>query len=103
MLMPMIRLIAVLPLLMVAGCADQSRGAALNECRLRYDIRAVVDRGPLVTACMQAKSFAFEPSCAPSTSEYEWDSDVRTFAYCNPQCYRPTGTERWIATALSPM
>jgi hypothetical protein len=99
----MIRLLTVLLLLMATGCADKSRGAALNECRTRYDIRTSADRGQIVQDCMQAKSFDFASSCSPDADEDDWDGKVKTFAYDNPQCYRPVGSERWIATALSPM
>ena len=32
----MIRLLAVLLPILLLGCADQSKGAALNECRMGY-------------------------------------------------------------------
>ena len=99
----MIRLMTVLFLLLVGGCADQSKGAALNECRLRYDIRNAADQSHLMPDCMRAKSFEFVSPCAPDANEHEWDWKVKTFAYDSPQCYRPVGSERWIATALSPM
>jgi hypothetical protein len=99
----MIRLVTVLLLLMAGGCADKSRGAALNEYRTRYDIRTSADRGQIIQDCMQAKSFQFASACTPISDEHDWDWKVKTFAYDNPQCYRPVGSERWIATALSPM
>ena len=99
----MIRPLIVLLLFIVAGCADQSKGAALNECRLRYDIRSYAQQGHLVPDCMQTKSFEFTSTCTPISDEHDWDWKVKTFPYDNPQCYRPVGSERWIATALSPM
>jgi hypothetical protein len=99
----MIRAFPFLLLLMVGGCADQSRGAALNECRLKYDIRSSADQSQLIPDCMQAKSFDFASTCTPGGDEHEWDWKVKTFAHDNPQCYRPVGSKRWIATALSPM
>lgn len=97
------RLMVVALLLLIGGCADKSKGAALNECRQRYDIRTSSDRGRLIADCMQAKSFDFSSTCPPSNHLHEWDLNVRTFAYDNPQCYRPIGSELWLATALSPM
>jgi hypothetical protein len=97
----MIRIFAVLSLLVVVGCADKSRGAALNECRTKYDIRSSDDQGQLIPDCMQVKSFHFVSQCAPGTDEWDWK--VKTFPYDDPQCYRPVGSERWIATTLSPM
>jgi hypothetical protein len=99
----MIRPVAVLLLLIVGGCADQSKGAALNECRTRYDIRPSADRGHIIQECMQAKSFQFTLPCSPIADEHDWDWKAKTFAYDNPQCYRPVGSQRWIATALTPM
>ena len=32
----MIRILCATSLLMLAGCVDQSKGAALNACRLKY-------------------------------------------------------------------
>jgi hypothetical protein len=52
---------------------------------------------------MQAKSFQVRTACDASTDEYEWDSQVKTFAFDNPRCYRPIGTAIWTATVLSPM
>jgi len=99
----MVRLMAVVLLIVVGGCADKSRGAALNECRQRYDIRTLSDRGRLTAECMQTKSFEFALACSPSADEHEWDANLKSFSYDNPQCYRPTGTEPWLATVLSPM
>jgi hypothetical protein len=99
----MIRLLTVLLLLVVGGCADRSRGTALNECRTRYDIRSYVDQNQLIPGCMQEKSFTFASPCPNPPDENVWDPKVKTFAYDNPECYRPVGSERWIATGLSPM
>ena len=52
---------------------------------------------------MQAKSFQVETECDAATDEYEWDSQVKTFAFDNPRCYRPIGSAVWMATLLSPM
>ena len=99
----MIRLSTVLLLLVAGGCADKSRGAALNECRMKYDIRSSAEQSRLIPDCMQAKSFELALACAPITDDHEWDWRVNTFAYDNQLCYRPVGSERWIATTLSPM
>jgi len=88
----MIRAFLFLLLLIVAGCADQSKGAALNECRLRYDIRDVADRRHLMPDCMQAKSFEFASDCTPISDEHDWDWEPKTFPYDNPQCYQPVGS-----------
>lgn len=99
----MTRLMAVVLLLVVGGCADKSRGAALNECRQRFDIQPSSERGRATADCMQTMSFAFASACSSDTDEREWDVNVRSFDYDNPQCYRPIGTESWLATVLSPM
>ncbi len=99
----LIRFLALVSLAVLAGCADQSRGAALSECRLQYFLDSPVAQGEAIPACMQAKSFQVETACGASTDEYEWDSQVKTFAFDNPRCYRPVGTAIWTATLLSPM
>ncbi len=100
----MIRLVVVVLLLALVGCgADQSRGTALNECRMKNYLDSQAAQARLIPDCMTSKSFAGVPGCGPATSDDEWDWQVRTFAYDNPQCYRPVGSTAWVATFLSPM
>ena len=94
---------ALVSLVILAGCADGSRGAALNECRLKYFLDSPAAQGEAIPDCMQAKSFRVETECDAATDEYEWDSQVKTFAFDNPRCYRPIGSAVWMATLLSPM
>ncbi len=98
----MIRCLAIASLLALAGCADPSKGAALNECRMRHYLDSPAVQGQLIPDCMSAKSFQPVAACVPEPNEYEWDWRVRTFPYNNPECYRPIGSKAWIATALSP-
>jgi hypothetical protein len=100
----MIRFSVVVSLFLLVGCgADQSRGSALNECRMQYYMDSPAAQGQLIPDCMAAKSLASVIGCGPSTDDDEWDWQVRAFAYDNPRCYRPIGTEPWTATLLSPM
>ena len=99
----MIRFPAILSLLLLAGCADPSRGTALNECRMKYYLDGADAQGRLVQECMRAKSFEFVIACSPDTGDQDWDWQVNAFAFDNPRCYRPLGSKAWIATALSPM
>jgi hypothetical protein len=99
----MLRFAGILSLLMLAGCAQPSRGAALNECRMKYYLNGTDAQAQLVPDCMRAKSFEFVAACRPDTDEPDWDWRVNSFAFDNPGCYRPHGSEPWIATALSPM
>ncbi|HET7882327.1 MAG TPA: hypothetical protein VFL55_15680 [Acetobacteraceae bacterium] len=96
-------LLVLLPLTLLIGCADPSRGAALNECRLKYWLDDPNTQARLTTECMQAKSFVALTPCDPVTDPYEWDERVDAFAFDNPRCYHPIGTQPWLATALSPM
>ena len=99
----MIRFLAIVSLPILVGCADLSKGTALNECRMRHYLDDPSTQGEVIPDCMRARSFPMVTGCAPTTDEREWDWQVRTFAYDNPQCYRPLGSGRWIATTLSPM
>jgi hypothetical protein len=85
----MLRFSVIVSLLLLAGCADQSEGAALNECRLKYFLES-------------PKSFQMASPCSPESDD-DWDWQVRTFTYDNPRCYRPLGATAWTATILSPM
>src|SRR5215472_3297740 len=93
----------LLPLALLIGCADQSKGAALNECRLKYWLDGEDAQAQLVTDCMQAKSFVAITPCDADSDPYEWDERVNTYAYDNPRCYHAVGSQPWLATALSPM
>jgi hypothetical protein len=93
----------VVPLLLLLGCADQSKGAALNACRIKFWLDDPAVQGQLIPDCMAARSFEVVAGCGPSTNDYEWDWRVRTFAFNNPECYRPLSSSARAATLLSPM
>ena len=99
----MIRLWLTLSLLVLVGCGDQSRGTALNECRMKHYLESPATQGQLVPDCMAGKSFASVTGCGPATNDDEWEWQARAFAYDNPKCYRPLGTGPWTATLLSLM
>jgi hypothetical protein len=98
-----IRLLALFTTLVLAACADQSKGSALNECRTRYYLDDPSIQEQQVPDCMKAKSFEAVPACSPAPDEYEWDWQVQAFSFNNPSCYRPVGSVPWLATFLSPM
>lgn len=98
----MIRCAAIISLLVLVGCADQSKGTALNECRMQY-LESQAAQSELTPDCMKAKSFQMTSPCSPETDGHEWDWQVMAYTYNNPKCYRPIGSTAWIATALSPM
>jgi hypothetical protein len=89
-------------LVMLTGCADRSKGAALSECRLIYYLESPTAQSEAIPACMMARSFRAEPACTAEADEDEWDPQVRTFAVDDPRCYRPLGYTAWIAIAMSP-
>ena len=99
----MTRLVIFVALLLCTNCADQSRGAALNECRLKYFLDSPDAQAQLVPECMTAKSFRMDKACDPTADDREWDLQIRTFAYANQQCYHPLGAAVWTATLLSPI
>jgi hypothetical protein len=98
-----IRFLTIVSLTVFIGCADRSKGVALNECRQQYYLRDAATQGKLMSDCMAAKSYQTIAACSPVPDEREWDTLVRMLAYNNPQCYRPLGSIAWIATAFSPM
>ena len=97
------RLFAIVALVALAGCADRSKGASLAECRLKYYLEDPAAQGGLIPDCMRAKSFEKTDACDPPTGDQNWDWQVTTFAFDNPNCYRPLGSATWTATLLSPM
>lgn len=44
----MLRFSVIVSLLLLAGCADQSEGAALNECRLKYFLESPAAQDELI-------------------------------------------------------
>jgi hypothetical protein len=90
-------------LLVMPGCADQSRGAALNECQQRYYLQSPVDQDLLIPDCMKARSFEMVVGCRPELSADEWNWQVLPAAYNDPTCYRPVGSAAWVVTNLSPL
>ena len=95
-------LIFVAPILL-AACADQSKGSALNECRTKYYLDDPAKEEQLVPDCMKAQSFEAVAACNPAPDEHEWDWQVQAFSFNDPRCYEPVGSVRWMATFLSPM
>jgi hypothetical protein len=93
----------IILLVTLSGCADQSRGAALNQCRATNYLLPSETQSQATPDCMKARSFSSIAECAPAPDEQEWDTQVMTFAFDNPRCYRPVGATTWLATALSPM
>ncbi len=93
----------LLLLLVLCGCADQSKGAALNECRTRNYLLDPTAQSQLTPDCMKAKSYRFVADCAPTPDESDWDPQVPAFPFNNPRCYQPVGATNWFATLLSPM
>ena len=99
----MIRHSLTVSLLILVGCANQSKGTALSECRMKHYMESPEAQGQLIPDCMSEKSFASVTGCGPATNHDEREWQARTFAYDNPRCYRPLGTGPWTATFLSPM
>src|SRR4051812_1085778 len=99
----MFRVVAIASLVVLVGCADQSRGAALGECRQRYFLQEPAAQGTQIPECMRAKSFQMTSVCNPVQDRREWDWQVQAFTYDNQRCYRPIGSITWITTLLSPM
>ena len=99
----MIRFLPLVLLLVLPGCADQSRGAALNECQLRNYLQSPADQDYLIPDCMKAKSFDMVVGCRPELSTDDWNWQVPPAAYDDPTCYQPVGSAAWVATNLSAM
>lgn len=99
----MIRLAALMTVIVLVACADQSKGSVLNECRTRYYLDSPAMQEQLVPDCMKARAFEAVPACNPAPDEYEWDWQAQAFSFNNPKCYRPVGPVPWLATILSPM
>ena len=99
----MTRLMTIVSVLALGACADASKGAALNECRMRYYIAGSAEQSQLIPDCMRAQSFVVDTACTPSGYQQEWDWPATSAAYSDPDCYRSVGTQRWVATVLSPM
>jgi hypothetical protein len=98
-----IRLAALIAPIVLAACADQSQGTALNECRTRYYLDDPAIQEQRVPDCMRAKSFEVVLACKPASDEHEWDWQVQAFNFNDPRCYEPEGSVPWLATFLSPM
>jgi len=97
------RFLPLMLLLVMPGCADQSRGAAINECRLRYYLQNPADQALLIPDCMQAKSFDMVAGCRPEMSADDWNWQVPPAAYDDTKCYQPIGAIASVATMLSPL
>jgi hypothetical protein len=99
----MIRFLPLMLLLVLAGCADQSRGTALNECQLRNYLQSPADQDYLIPDCMKAKSFDMVVGCRPELSTDDWNWRVPPAAYDDPTCYQPVRAAAWVDTNLSPL
>lgn len=99
------RLFCFASLALLLGCADPSKGAALNACRMRYWLDSTDRQAQLIPECMRARSFEADAACdlSADTDTEEWDQQVRAFAFDNPRCYRSIGSTARISTFLSPM
>ncbi|HLY89945.1 MAG TPA: hypothetical protein VKQ27_13265 [Acetobacteraceae bacterium] len=95
-------LVLVFPILL-AGCADQSKGSALNQCRMKYFLDDASTQQQSIPGCMKAKSFETVAACNPQPDEDELDWQATAVPYSSPKCYRAIGTAPWLATFLSPM
>jgi hypothetical protein len=98
----MFRSVAAILLFTLVGCADKSRGAAFNECRMKSYLEAPATQSEVMSECMQAKSFQIVLPCSLEPDDYEWDWQAGTSAN-DPKCYRAIGTPARTATQLSPM
>jgi hypothetical protein len=98
-----LRYTLLLLLVVLCGCADQSKGAALNECRTKNYLLDPAAQSQLTPDCMKEKSFQFVANCAPTPDESDWDPNVAAFHFNDPRCYEAVGAAPWLATLLSPM
>ena len=98
-----VRFAILLVPIVLAACADQSRGSALNECRTRYYLDDPAIQEQQIPDCMKARSFEAVAACNPTPDEYEWDWQVQAFSFNSPRCYEPVGSVPWLATFFSPM
>ncbi len=99
----MIRIAILIAPIVLAACADQSKGSALNACRTRYYLDDPAIQEKQIPDCMKARSFEMVRACNPAPDESEWDWQVQAFSFNNPGCYEPVGSMPWLATFLSPM
>jgi hypothetical protein len=99
----MIRFLPLVLLLVMPGCADQSLGAALNECQLRNYLQSPADQALLIPDCMEAKSFDLVAGCRPDANADDWNWQVPPAAYDDEKCYRPIGATASVTTFLSPL
>ena len=99
----MIRILCATSLLILGGCVDQSKGAALNACRQKYFLDDPAVQGQVIPDCMAARSFQMLAACNPAPDEYEWDWRVTAFPYDNPACYQGMRSDVRIASFFSPM
>jgi hypothetical protein len=90
-------------LALLAGCADQSKGSALNQCRMKYFLDDASTQQQSIPECMKAKSFEWVAGCNPLPDGDGLDWQMTALPYSSPKCYRPVGTAPWMATALSPL
>jgi hypothetical protein len=69
----MIRLAPIGLLLMLAGCVDQSRGASLNACLMKYYLESPTVQTVNTSDCMQERNFQLMAACSPERTEYGSD------------------------------
>lgn len=99
----MTRISVLVFLTLSAGCADQSKGSALNQCRMKYFLDDASTQQQSIPECMRAKSFEMVAACNPQPDEEGLDWQATGTPYTSPKCYRPVGTAPWMATFLSPL
>ncbi|HUN39307.1 MAG TPA: hypothetical protein VMU81_03370 [Acetobacteraceae bacterium] len=99
----MIRIPVLMLLPMLVGCSDQSKGSAMNQCRMEHYLDDAHTQQQSIPNCMTTKSFKMVSACNPHPDEDEWDWQVKAFPYNDPRCYRAVGAAPWMATLLSPM
>ena len=99
----MSRYLLGLPLLLLAGCAEPSRGVALNQCHLQNYLQSQAEYGALMTDCMKARSFSMTAACTAVPAGDNWHWSTPPTPYDNPDCYQPVGGKASVATTLSPL
>jgi hypothetical protein len=99
----MTRISVLVFLTLLAACADQSKGSALNECRMKYFLDDARTQQQAIPGCMKAKSFELVAACNPQPDADESDWQATAFPYNSQKCYRAVSTAPWIATVLSPL
>ena len=99
----MIRFLAILLPILLLGCADQSKGTALNECRMRYDLQSPTAQADQVPDCMKAKSFQAISECSPEAEQDESGSAGSDIPLQQPTMLSTARCHQVDRFGLSPM